>query len=98
MPSAGCDAPAYHSQAHHVTAWTSTGRTDITELTLACDPDNRLAEKGWTTRKNTHGHTEWLPPPHLDEDRVISDGPSEAGRARSPWPDNKWGPGPTRTG
>ncbi len=29
-------------------------------------PDNRLAEKGWTTRKNTHGHTEWLPPPHLD--------------------------------
>ncbi len=62
----GCDAPAYHSQAHHVTAWTSTGRTDITDLTLACDPDNRLAEKGWTTRKNTHGHTEWLPPPHLD--------------------------------
>ncbi|KAR56039.1 13E12 repeat family protein, partial [Mycobacterium tuberculosis TKK_03_0038] len=62
----GCDAPAYHSQAHHVTAWTSTGRTDITELTLACDPDNRLAEKGWTTHKNTHGHTEWLPPPHLD--------------------------------
>ncbi|HAT3968221.1 hypothetical protein R6876_03340, partial [Mycobacterium tuberculosis] len=35
-------------------------------LTLACDPDNRLAEKGWTTHKNTHGHTEWLPPPHLD--------------------------------
>ncbi len=62
----GCDAPAYHSQAHHVTAWTSTGRTDITDLTLACGPDNRLAEKGWTTRKNTHGHTEWLPPPHLD--------------------------------
>ncbi len=59
----GCDAPAYHSQAHHVTAWTSTGRTDITELTLACGPDNRLAEKGWTTHNNTHGHTEWLPPP-----------------------------------
>ncbi len=62
----GCDAPAYHSQAHHVTGWTSTGRTDITELTLACGPDNRLAEKGWTTHNNTHGHTEWLPPPHLD--------------------------------
>ncbi len=52
--------------ARYVTGWTSTGRTDITELTLACGPDNRLAEKGWTTRKNTHGHTEWLPPPHLD--------------------------------
>ncbi len=46
----GCDAPAYHSQAHHVTAWTSTGRTDITELTLAAGggqprpdaPDRRL--------------------------------------------------------
>ncbi|AID06538.1 hypothetical protein [Mycobacterium tuberculosis] len=24
------------------------------------------AEKGWTTHNNTHGHTEWLPPPHLD--------------------------------
>ncbi|TWS91620.1 HNH endonuclease, partial [Mycobacterium tuberculosis] len=22
--------------------------------------------KGWTTHNNTHGHTEWLPPPHLD--------------------------------
>ncbi len=62
----GCDAPAYHSQAHHVTGWTSTGRTDITDLTLACGPDNRLAEKGWTTHNNTHGHTEWLPPAHLD--------------------------------
>ncbi len=36
------------------------------DLTLACGPDNRLAEKGWITRKNTHGDTEWLPPAHLD--------------------------------
>ncbi|WP_412768727.1 HNH endonuclease signature motif containing protein [Mycobacterium canetti] len=62
----GCDAPAYHSQAHHVQGWASTRRTDITDLTLACGPDNRLAEKGWITRKNTHGDTEWLPPAHLD--------------------------------
>ncbi|MFV0495512.1 MAG: hypothetical protein ACK5M9_10895, partial [Mycobacterium sp.] len=27
---------------------------------------NRLAENGWTTRKNSRGHTEWIPPPHLD--------------------------------
>ncbi len=71
----GCDAPAYHSQAHHVTGWTSTGRTDITELTLACDPDNRLAEKGWTTRKNTHGHTEWLPPPHSSTTKTTTTNP-----------------------
>jgi hypothetical protein len=25
-----------------------------------------LAEEGWTTRKNQHGVTEWIPPPHLD--------------------------------
>ncbi len=61
-----CDAPAYHSQVHHIQGWTNTHRTDINDLTLACGPDNRLAEKGWTTRKNAKGDTEWLPPPHLD--------------------------------
>jgi hypothetical protein len=62
----GCDAPAYHSQVHHVQGWTKTHRTDIDDLTLACGPCNRLAEKGWTTRKNAKGDTEWIPPPHLD--------------------------------
>lgn len=62
----GCDAPAYHSQVHHVRGWTTTRRTDIDDLTLACGPDNRLAETGWTTRTNARGETEWIPPPHLD--------------------------------
>ncbi len=62
----GCDAPAYHSQVHHVQGWTKTRRTDINDLTLACGPHNRLAEKGWTTRKNAKADTEWLPPAHLD--------------------------------
>ncbi len=62
----GCDTPAYHAQAHHVSGWTNTHYTDIHDLTLACGPDNRLAEKGFTTRKNAKGHTEWLPPAHLD--------------------------------
>ncbi|OBF07597.1 hypothetical protein A5730_12235 [Mycobacterium sp. ACS4054] len=62
----GCDAPAYHSQVHHVRGWTATHRTDVDDLTLACGPDNRLAEKGWTTRTNARGETEWLPPAHLD--------------------------------
>ncbi|BCI90139.1 hypothetical protein NIIDMKKI_53450 [Mycobacterium kansasii] len=48
----GCDAPAYHSQAHHVSGWRNTHCTDIHDLTLACGVDNRLAEEGWTTRKN----------------------------------------------
>ncbi|OBJ89527.1 HNH endonuclease signature motif containing protein [Mycobacterium asiaticum] len=62
----GCDQSGYHSEVHHVSGWTTTGRTDVTDLTLACGPDNRLAEKGWTTRKNARGDTEWLPPAHLD--------------------------------
>jgi hypothetical protein len=81
----GCDAPAYHSQVHHVSGWTTTHRTDINDLTLACGVDNRLAEKGWTTRKNAKGDTEWIPPPHLDRgqprtnpyhhpERFLSDG------------------------
>ncbi|PJE02081.1 MAG: hypothetical protein CK428_30310, partial [Mycobacterium sp.] len=32
----------------------------------ACGPHNRLAEKGWTTRKNARGDTQWIPPAHLD--------------------------------
>jgi len=62
----GCDAPGYHSQVHHVQGWAATRRTDINDLALACGPDNRLAEKGWTTRTNARGDTEWIPPPHLD--------------------------------
>jgi len=64
----GCTAPGYWCQAHHVEGWANDdGPTDITTLTLACGPDNRLVEEGrWTTRKREDGRTEWIPPPHLD--------------------------------
>ena len=62
----GCDVPGYWTQVHHVQGWARTRRTHINELTLACAPHNRLADKGWTTRTNTKGDTEWIPPPHLD--------------------------------
>ena len=62
----GCTAPAYHCEVHHVSGWTTTFYTDIHDLTLACGPHNRLAEKGWTTRKNAKGTTQWIPPAHLD--------------------------------
>ena len=62
----GCDIPAYWCQVHHVNDWRRGGRTDIDNLTLACGPDNRLADQnGWRTRKNARGETEWLPPPDL---------------------------------
>jgi len=70
----GCTAPGYWCQAHHVEGWAKDdGPTDITTLTLACGPDNRLVEEGgWTTRKRKDGRTEWIPPSHLDtgQDRV----------------------------
>ncbi len=31
-----------------------------------CGGHHPLAEQGWTTRKNHHGDTGWIPPPHLD--------------------------------
>ena len=63
----GCDVPANWCQVHHVNDWRRGGPTDIDNLTLACGPDNRLADQnGWRTRKNARGETEWLPPPHLD--------------------------------
>ena len=63
----GCTAPGYWCQAHHVEGWAADdGPTNIDKLTLACGPDNRLVEQGWTTRKRKDGRTEWIPPPQLD--------------------------------
>ena len=64
----GCTAPGYWCQVHHVDGWVKDdGPIDITKLTLACGPDNRLVEEGgWTTRKRKDGRTKWIPPPHLD--------------------------------
>jgi hypothetical protein len=64
----GCTAQGYWCQVHHVDDWVAAdGETNITKLTLACGPDNRMVEEGgWTTRKRKDGRTEWIPPPHLD--------------------------------
>jgi hypothetical protein len=63
----GCTAPATRCQAHHAdTDWQHNGHTDITNLALACGPDNRLAtDNGWTTTI-TDGRAHWHPPPLLD--------------------------------
>ena len=64
----GCTVPAYWTHVHHASAdWDEGGHTNITDLTLACRPDNLLVENsGWTTRKRKDGRTEWIPPPDLD--------------------------------
>ncbi len=61
-----CDMPGYLTEVHHVTAWAQCHQTDIVDLTLACGPHHKLADRGWTTRKLKNGDTEWIPPPHLD--------------------------------
>ena len=50
----------------------SHGRPDINSLALACGPDQKLKEHGWTTRKRKDGTTEWIPPPHLDHGQPIT--------------------------
>ncbi|MGE2719261.1 HNH endonuclease signature motif containing protein [Mycolicibacterium celeriflavum] len=64
----GCTAPAYQCQVHHANGdWADGGRTDITDLTLACGPDNRRVKPGgWRTRNGADGRTQWRPPPQLD--------------------------------
>jgi Domain of unknown function (DUF222) len=61
-----CDVPGYHTEVHHCKPWAKTHTTNVNDLTLACGGHHPLAEQGWTTRKNHHGDTEWIPPPHLD--------------------------------
>ena len=62
----GCTVPANLCEAHHYNPYATNPVTDVNDLTLACGPNHKLAEQGWTTRKNAHGDTEWIPPPHLD--------------------------------
>jgi Domain of unknown function (DUF222) len=70
----GCTAPADRCQAHHAAQdFGNGGQTNITDLGLACGPDNRLVkEGGWSTRIRSDGRIEWIPPPLLDtgQDRI----------------------------
>jgi hypothetical protein len=63
----GCDVKGYYCEVHHVTPYSECHTTDVNDLTLACGPQHRIIQPGgWSTRKNAHGETEWIPPPHLD--------------------------------
>lgn len=47
----GCDVPSAQLDVHHVTAWAAGGRTDITDLVLACGPHHTMLELGtWGVR------------------------------------------------
>src|SRR3984885_973017 len=70
----GCSFPAWGGpgslcEVHHCNRYATNPVTDVNDLTFGCGPNHKLAEQGWTTRKNSHGQTEWIPPPHLDHGR-----------------------------
>jgi hypothetical protein len=62
----GCSVPGYYCEADHCKPYAKCHTTDVNDLTFGCGGHHPLAEQGWTTRKNQHGETEWIPPPHLD--------------------------------
>src|SRR6202042_508356 len=62
----GCPVPANLCEVHHCNRYATNPVTDVNDLTFGCGPNHKLADQGWTTRKNAHGQTEWIPPPHLD--------------------------------
>jgi Domain of unknown function (DUF222) len=61
-----CSVPGYYCEVHHCKPYAKCHTTDVNDLTFGCGGHHPLAEKGWTTRKNQHGDTEWIPPSHLD--------------------------------
>lgn len=69
----GCDAPGYWCEVHHLSEWAAGGTTDADNLTFACAPHHKLAERGWRTRKSRQGDTEWIPPPQLDRGARTND-------------------------
>jgi len=57
----------YYCEVHHVTDYATCRTTDVNDLTFGCGTQHRILKPGgWTTRKNTRGDTEWIPPPHLE--------------------------------
>jgi Domain of unknown function (DUF222) len=68
----GCTVPGYLCEVHHRDPYATNPVTDINELTFGCGPNHKLAEQGWTTRQNSHGQTEWIPPPHLDRGHAVN--------------------------
>jgi hypothetical protein len=61
----GCDQPATRVAVHHMQEWKDGGRTDITVLTLVCDPDHAQVHDGkggWITEIITAGTgpPEWV--------------------------------------
>ncbi|MBB5914765.1 hypothetical protein BJY24_003632 [Nocardia transvalensis] len=74
----GCDAPASLCAVHHVLEYRKGGRTDLDNLTLACDACHALIHDGpggWKTvvegdNSPYAGRVAWIAPPHIDPQQI----------------------------
>ncbi|MFC7275898.1 HNH endonuclease signature motif containing protein [Paractinoplanes rhizophilus] len=61
--------PLDWTDAHHITAWTHGGPTNLDNLVLLCRHHHRLLHQpdtGWQIRLGTDQRPEFIPPAHLD--------------------------------
>ena len=58
----GCSVPGYLCEVHHCNRYATNPVTDINDLTFGCGPNHKLAEQGWTTRKNAPRRNRMDPP------------------------------------
>lgn len=66
----GCDRPPSWTEAHHVTAWSDGGPTDLANGCLVCPYHHHLAHKGeWAIQIGADGIPAVIPPQRLDPDR-----------------------------
>ncbi|WP_374272950.1 DUF222 domain-containing protein [Actinoplanes sp. M2I2] len=64
-----CDRPPRWTDAHHLIAWTSGGRTSLDNLVLLCRHHHRLIHHpggGWQIRLGADQRPDFYPPPTID--------------------------------
>jgi hypothetical protein len=67
-----CDRPPRWTDAHHITAWTNGGPTDLDNLVLLCGRHHRLIHghtAGWKVRMGADRRPDFIPPPTVDPDQ-----------------------------
>ncbi|MGO4384175.1 HNH endonuclease signature motif containing protein, partial [Specibacter sp. RAF43] len=64
-----CTAPAWWTEAHHLTPWQLGGETDINNAALLCSRHHHLLHHGAWTLTMIHGTPHFTPPYTLDPTR-----------------------------
>jgi hypothetical protein len=64
----GCDRPPRWCQGHHITHWSTGGKTCLDQSVLVCGFHHTLLhhDTGWTVHIGADGHPWFTAPAHLD--------------------------------